>query len=149
MLNKCLFLRQRSKKGQLYYYCTNCQKKGIIKQNECYICELKEYKQYKKMQNKTKKSINLEKNRYSILTHNLEKCYLCPNKKDDIHEIYAGSKRIISIKNGFCIPICRKCHSKIQNNEEKMLKLKIECQKKYEESHSREEFMKMVGKNYL
>jgi len=101
------------------------------------------------MKNKTKKCINLEKNRYSILTNSLEKCYLCPNKKDDIHEIYAGSKRIISIKNGFCIPICRKCHSEIQSNEEKMLKLKIECQKKYEESHSREEFMKMVGKNYL
>ena len=101
------------------------------------------------MQNKTKKQRDLEKNRYSILTNNLQKCYLCPNKKDDIHEIYAGSKRIISIKNGFCIPLCRKCHDEIQNNEKEMLKLKKECQKKYEKSHSKEDFMKKVGKNYL
>lgn len=29
------------------------------------------------------------------------------------------------------------------------LKLKQECQRKYEETHSREEFMALIGKNYL
>ena len=150
MLNRCLYLRQRHNKGQLYYYCTNCQKKGIIKPNECYKCELKEYKQYKKMENKTTKAKKLEEKRYSILTNNLNICYVCKERpKDDIHEIYAGRNRITSIKNGFCIPICRKCHSEIQNDEEKMLIYKKECQLKYEENHTREDFINLIGRNYL
>lgn len=150
MLNKCLYLRRRSKKGQLYYYCANCQKKGIIKPNECYVCELKEFKQYKPMKNKTAKAKKLEEQRYSILTNNLNICYVCKKRlKDDIHEIYAGRNRIVSMKNGFCIPICRKCHEEIQNNEEKMLIYKRECQRKYEENHTREEFLKKIGRNYI
>lgn len=34
-------------------------------------------------------------------------------------------------------------------NRELDLKLKRECQEKFEETHSREEFMKIIGKNYL
>lgn len=34
-------------------------------------------------------------------------------------------------------------------NRELDLKLKRECQAKFEETHSREEFMKIIGKNYL
>ena len=29
------------------------------------------------------------------------------------------------------------------------LALKVECQRKFEETHTREEFMKLIGKNYL
>lgn len=34
-------------------------------------------------------------------------------------------------------------------NRELDLKLKRECLAKFEETHSREEFMKIIGKNYL
>ena len=149
MLNKCLYLRQRSKKGIIYQVCMKSGKKRQINANECYICPFKEYKKYKMKQISVKRS-KLEQKRYSILTNNLDICYICKkNKKDDIHEIYAGSKRQISIKNGFCIPVCRKCHCEIQNDESKMIIYKKECQMEFEKTQSREEWLKLVGRNYL
>ena len=37
----------------------------------------------------------------------------------------------------------------IHFNKELDLKIKKLCQKKYEETHSREEFIKLIGKNYI
>ena len=53
------------------------------------------------------------------------------------------------MKNGFCIPICRRCHKEIQNDEEKMLVYKKRCQQEYEKTHTREEFIKLIKRNYL
>lgn len=151
LMNKCLSLRYRSKKGTIYQVCTKKGIEGHKNDNLCYMCEFKEYKKQKPIKKITKKQKELEENRYSILTDNLDYCFVknCRNKSDDIHEVYAGAKRKISIKNGFCIPLCRLCHSEIQNNESKMIIYKKMCQKKYEENHTREEFIKLVGRNYL
>ena len=99
----------------------------------------------KVIKKKSNKLAKLEKERYSILTNNLKICYICKTKKEDLHEIYGGRNRKISIKNGFVVPLCRKCH---QNNEI-LQKLQRELQKKYEKTHTREEFIKLIGKNYL
>ena len=49
----------------------------------------------------TNKQKQLEKNRYSIFTNNLNKCYYCGkhNIKLDLHEVYGGSNRTRSIKS--------------------------------------------------
>ena len=106
----------------------------------------------------TNKSINkvsykqkkLENNRFSIFTNKFDECYYCKrkikeNEKLDLHEVYGGSNRIRSIKNGFVVPLCRLCHS----NEEIIQYLRIKLQKEYEKTHSREEFIKIIGKNYI
>lgn len=36
-----------------------------------------------------------------------------------------------------------------KNGHELDIKLKQDCQRKYEETHSREEFIELIGKNYL
>jgi hypothetical protein len=36
-----------------------------------------------------------------------------------------------------------------KNGQALDMKLKQDCQRKYEETHSREEFMRLIGKNYL
>ena len=149
MLNKCLNLRIRTHKGIKYQVCLKNGKKGQINENLCYMCPFKEFKKVKKKKNITEKKLKMEKERKSILTKDLDKCYICGKQKDDIHEIYAGAKRMISIKNNFCIPICRECHQEIQNNEVKMLVYKMMCQKVYEKTHTREEFIKLIGRNYL
>lgn len=39
---------------------------------------------------KSKKLAKLEKNRFSIITKDLEHCYLCGSKKQDFHELIEG-----------------------------------------------------------
>ena len=91
----------------------------------------------------------LEKNRYSILTHNLDTCYICKQPSTDIHEIYGGSNRQNSMKNGFCIPLCRRCHQILTNDPKMALNYKILCQDRFEKSYTRKEFIDIIGKNYL
>lgn len=97
-----------------------------------------------------KKSIKtLEKNRKSILTDNLDYCIECGKPKVNIHEVYEGSYRRRSMENDMCIPLCFEHHKQIHNDYQFALKYKKMCQSKFEETHSREEFLKLFIKNYL
>lgn len=98
------------------------------------------------MRKKSSKLAKLEKNRYSIFTEDFEHCYYCRKRvKTDIHEVYGGSNRQRSIKNGLCVPLCRVCHS----SEIIIQDLKKWCQREYEKTHSRDEFIKLIGKSYM
>lgn len=100
------------------------------------------------MKQKSSKLRKLERNRYSILTDDLEHCFICGTIPVDIHEIYGGANRRVSMVNGFCLPLCRYHHKIATNSNTMALWLKEICQQKFEETHSREEFMKLIGKNY-
>ena len=102
-----------------------------------------------KVKYKTRKLLKLEKNRYSILTNDLEHCFLCNQASVDIHEIFGGSNRRISMEDGFCVPLCRHHHRLATDFIPLQRMLKMACQKKCEETMSREEFIKRVGRNYL
>ena len=101
------------------------------------------------MKNKKYKLQKLEKNRYSILTNNMDRCFICGSPFVDIHEIYGGGNRKVSMKNGFTVPLCRSHHQTATLDSSASLYLKQKCQKKYEETHTKDEFMKLIGKNYL
>ncbi len=75
------------------------------------------------------------------------KCDLCHKsfKHLDPHEVYGGANRKRSIENGFIKMLCRKCHG----DNKKLQQLKIDTQKEYEKNHTREEFIKIIGKNYI
>lgn len=52
------------------------------------------------IKNKTNKLAYKEKKRESILTDNMERCYICGSKKCDIHEIFGGfveGKKVLNI----------------------------------------------------
>lgn len=145
----CVYLAKRSRKYLPYWFCRLDKKEITL--DKCRSCLKVKYKEIKAIKNKTNKQVKLENNRYSIITNDLKHCYICTKKglknipKDDLHEIYGGSNRKRSIKNGFVVPLCRKCH---QDNE--VLKfLKRFIQKEYEKKHTREEFIRLIGKNYL
>jgi hypothetical protein len=75
------------------------------------------------------------------------KCDYCGRYFDklDPHEVYGGSNRKRSIKNKFVALLCRNCH-----DDNKVLKeLKVKYQKEYEKTHTREEFIKLIGKSYI
>lgn len=67
------------------------------------------------------------------------------SKRLDPHEVYGGSNRKRSIKCKFIKLICPKCHS----NEEIINQLRINIQKEFEKEHTREKFIKLIGKSYI
>ena len=90
----------------------------------------------------------------SILTNEESVCYLCEGRAECVHHIYYGTKqRSVSDKMGFVVPLCNRCHNMSDNsvhfNHRKDMFLKQKCQRKFEETHSREEFMRLIGRNYL
>lgn len=110
----------------------------------------KEQQKKIKMHNKSKKLTKLEKNRKSVFTEDLEHCYLCGKKKNDLHEVYGGRNRINSIKYNFILPLCRKCHSINQNNAIFNDYWHKQGQLYWEKNiGSREEFIKEFRRNYL
>lgn len=103
-----------------------------------------------KMHNKSKKLKKLERNRTSVFTNDLEHCYLCDKKKNDLHEVYGGRNRINSIKYNFILPLCRECHSSNQNNPIFNDYWHKQGQLYWEEFiGTREEFIKVFKRNYL
>ncbi len=106
-------------------------------------------KEITKIKNKSYKLAKLENNRFSIITNNLDKCYICSSKKEDLHEVFEGKNRQISMKYGLVIPVCRKCHKLIPKDKTLREKLHQVGQKAFEKHYKTENFIKVFGKNYL
>lgn len=89
----------------------------------------------------------------SILQDKKE-CYIT-GRTDGLHKhhIFGGSNRQISEKHGFYIYLVPYYHNMsdkdIHFDKRFDLYVKRKCQEKFEETHSREEFMKLIGRNYL
>ena len=75
------------------------------------------------------------------------KCEFCGRecKRLDPHEVYGGSNRQRSIKHKFIKLICRECHS----NEKIIAQIRKDVQKEFEKTHTREQFIALIGKSYL
>lgn len=172
MNNYCINLKKRKNKP----YCKIRNEE--IKLSQCRECDNKEYKKISakfsanvcekkstsikkssvasgqtktaKMRSKSNKLAKLEKNRYSVFTEDLEHCYLCGKKKNDLHEVYAGRNRINSIEYGFVLPLCRECHSLNQNNPFFNDYWHKQGQLYWEKFiGTRDEFISVFRKNYL
>lgn len=86
-------------------------------------------------------------------------CYLCMRQGDysrkytEVHHIFDGPNRHISEEQGLTVRLCLKHHREgkdaVHNNAGNMRILQRDAQEKYEQTHSREEFMSLIGKNYL
>ena len=144
---RCLYLTVRSKNYIKYLYCRKHKRKIIF--DNCKKCVDFKLNETYKLKNKSKKLVNAERKRFSILSNNLEICYVCGKKKDHIHEIYKGANRQVSIRNGFCVPLCNGCHARTENEIDFLRDLQIKCQEDFEKTHTREEFLKLTGRNYL
>lgn len=72
------------------------------------------------------------------------------------HHIYFGNPlRKISEDNGFWVWLTGEYHNQSyygvhgKDGHDLDLRLKQACQRKFEETHAREEFMALIGRNYL
>jgi len=144
----CIHLKIRTKNYEKYIYCK--QKRKTIEFKDCRNCNRKEFKQVKELKKKSNKLKQLEAKRYSILTNNLNICYVCnKHKKDDMHEVFGGSNRQKSMIWGLVIPICRGCHSEWDINKELRKKIQEKAKKKFYKLYSKEKFLQEFGKYYF
>ena len=151
---KCKHFKIRSKKGKKYYYCTLLKKEISF---SCYReCDSKEYKCTKSLNNcakkihKSSKIAKLERNRKSAFTDNLDKCIMCNNPRQHLHEIYMGRNRQNSMKYGMVIPLCYKCHQICHKDSHIQEFWHRKGQLYYEsELGNREQFIDIFKKNYL
>lgn len=102
-----------------------------------------------------------KKHKKSILQQKDGTCYLCKQLHGDFrqhsllheHHIFGGANRAISEAEGLKVYLCLPHHidgsEAVHNNHKNMRILQQAGQRVYEETHSREEFMKLIGRNYL
>lgn len=88
------------------------------------------------------------------IMQNEKECYFCgSNNWLEEHHIFGASNRKKSEKYGLTVYLCHNCHNEppfgVHHCAERMLKLHQDGQRKFEETHSREEFLKLIGRNYL
>lgn len=83
-----------------------------------------------RIKQKSSKLAKLERNRFSIITKDLEHCYICTKKgmknipKDDLHELLEGKNRQVSMKYGV-------------------------AQKEFKKHYKTENFIQIFGQSYL
>ena len=84
----------------------------------------------------------------------MRSCYIC-GRTDWIerHHIFGAANRKKSEEHGFVVDLCHWCHNEppdgAHHNRERSNQLKRMAQSKYEETHTRAEFMELIGRNYL
>jgi len=152
-MNYCIYLKKRKEKP----FCKLLNKEILL--SCCQECGNKKYKTKKvkksfyKIKKNTYKHQKNDRNRFSIITNDLEHCIICGAKKDNLHEVFYGSYRHLSIKYGLVIPLCLKHHTMgefaIHNDRELDLYYKRLSQTIFMSRYSYELFMKEFKINYL
>lgn len=83
-----------------------------------------------------------------------KQCYFCGKTFGlEKHHVFAGTaNRRISDRLGLWVYLCHNCHTGTdgaQYDPGKNRHLKQEAQKAFERTHTREEWMRLIRKNYL
>lgn len=101
------------------------------------------------------------KHRLSILHPDDGTCYLCWKLNHDCHirnnlethHVFGGPNRRISEEYGFKAKLCPEHHrtgpEAVHRNIKNMRLLQKEAQRVYEKTHTRGQFMELIGRNYL
>ena len=108
--------------------------------------KIEKKKEVTAIKKKSKKLAKLERQRdKDIVKEGI--CEFCGkySKRLDPHEIFGGSNRKRSIQHKFVKLICPKCHS----NEAIINQLRKDTQKEYEKTHTRQEFINLIGKSCI
>lgn len=87
----------------------------------------------------------------SIITDDMDHCFLCGAPKQNIHHcIHGYANRKHSDRLGLVIPVCFPCHQAIHHDRKLDLRVIQNAQRVFENKiGTRKEFMEIFGKNYL
>lgn len=141
----CKYYRIRTKKYKKYGYCTKYKKEVSL---FCKGCNIIEYKEIKPIKKRTYKLAKAETDRMSIFTNDLEHCIVCGKKRDNLHEVFFGRNRQLSIKYGLVIPLCLECHREIHRNIELQKLWHEKGQVAFERAYPKLNFVNIFRKNY-
>lgn len=89
----------------------------------------------------------------SIITDNLEQCYICKRKPVEIHHIVFGvANRDLSDKFGLIVPLCREHHQDgaeaVHRNKNANLYFKRLAKKQFEKHFPQYNFTEVFGKDW-
>lgn len=87
--------------------------------------------------------------RFSIITEDMDHCYICGRPSVHKHEVFYGASRQASKDWGMVVPLCLTCHQRIHEKQDEDVELKKTAQRIYEGEYGHEVFMKVFHKNYL
>lgn len=91
--------------------------------------------------------------RYSIIVDSLDYCIVCGRPHPHKHEVFFGSRRNQSIKDGMVIPLCYEHHegNNSPHRDRKIdLVYKVKAQTVWENTYgTRADFIRAYGKSYL
>lgn len=81
-------------------------------------------------------------------------CYITGSTEGlHFHHVYRGRNRGISDRKGFTVWLRADWHVcspySVHEDHRLMLRLQRECQREYEKTHSRAEFIRLIGRSYL
>ena len=91
----------------------------------------------------------------SIIQKHKRHCFICQKQTElEEHHIFFGINRKFSEKYGLKVSLCYEHHRGTngvhgKNGKQLNEKLKKVAQRKFEEKHTKEEFMQIFGMNYL
>lgn len=104
----------------------------------------------KRIKNKSCKLAKKEKERFSIVYTDLTKCCHCESKLSVAkNEVFEGACRQRSMKMGMVAPFCRHCHDRFHNDIMFNLHYKVLFENEFLKTHTREEFIKIFGQDYI
>lgn len=90
----------------------------------------------------------------SIIQVDGSKCFLCGQPATETHHIFGGTaNRKISEREGFTVRLCHNCHTGADNcaqyDKDTNIYLKQTAQAAYEETHTHDQWMRLIRKNYI
>ena len=90
----------------------------------------------------------------SVIQQDYDRCYECGSVYGlEEHHCFGASNRKWSEKYGLKVRLCHYCHNEppmgVHHNKAQMDKYHRIAQEAFERTHSREEFMRIFGRNYL
>lgn len=93
------------------------------------------------------------KHRNSIITNDLEHCFICGHSHAHIHHIFYGKNRRNADEDGLIIGLCYYHHNGsdegVHFNKPLDRALKELGQAEYEKTHTRQQFITRYNKSYL
>lgn len=93
----------------------------------------------------------MDTKRNSIITDDLETCYLCGRRATEIHHCLHGTaNRKLAEKYDLVVGLCNDCHRQLHDKGRSDLFLEIAAQDAYEKKMgNRLSFIAIFGKSYL
>ena len=88
--------------------------------------------------------------RHSILTDDLTVSFLSGRPTEDVHHcVFGRGRRKMAEREGFIVGLTHEEHMLVHSDRNLQLYFIRLCQVEYEKTGSREQWIRLVGKNYL